>query len=233
VNMKATDVACAVLAVVLMVMISSYLVPPQPVYVDETEEFEVGGITVDMPSEYVQLPTLRTGLPFRLAMFSGNDSVAEQLAHAVDKPGEDMWYRAYQVSLFVYRNIEYANDPYDMWKLPWETVRDGEGDCEDMAVLAHSMLLALNIDSVLVCTHHHVLLGVNTGEMDGHGVWHYGKWYQLMEVGGIPGFAEYEPYLTMSAGVNVGGLLMFQLYVVLFILLVSAIYGKQTEKERR
>lgn len=231
--MNATDVAYTVLAVVLMVMISTYLIPPQPVYVEETEEFEIEGITVNMPSKYVQLPTLRTGLPFRLAMFSGNDGVAEQLAHAVDMPGEDTWYRAYQVSLFVYRNIEYADDFYDVWKLPWETVRDGKGDCEDMAVLAHSMLLALNIDSVLVCTHHHVLLGVNTGEMDGYGVWHYGKWYQLMEVGGIPGLAEYEPYLVMSAGANVGGLVMCQLYTVLLMLLLTAMYGKQMEKERR
>ena len=224
--MKAADVACAVLAAVLVVMISSYLIPLQPVHVEETEEFEIGGITVDMPSEYVQLPTLRTGLPFRLAMFSGNDPVAERLAQAVDMPGDETWYRAYQVSLFVYRNIEYADDFYDVWKLPWETVRDGEGDCEDMAILAHSMLLAMNIDSVLVCTHHHVLLGVNTGE-------HHGKWYQLMEVGSIPGFAEYEPYLVMDAGANMGGLVMCQLYTVLLMLLAIAMYGKRTEKERR
>lgn len=225
-----------VLAVIVMALLSPYIIPPQPLYVEETEEFEIGGITVDIPSKYVQIPTLRTGLPVRLSMYCSYDSVAAQLAEAIDDPEASTWYRAYLVSEFVGDNIEYRCDRFDDWKLPWETVRDGYGDCEDKAILAQAMLTSMNIDSVLVLTAHHVLVAVNTGETYGYGVWHDGKWYQFMELDGgrTPGTTQVNPvYLTMDSGFNIYQLLMMEVYIVLLILLVSVICGKQTEKERR
>ena len=36
---------------------------------------------------------------------------------------------------WVNQNIQYKKDSYDYWKLPQETLDDGNGDCEDQALL--------------------------------------------------------------------------------------------------
>jgi hypothetical protein len=36
---------------------------------------------------------------------------------------------------WVYKNISYKDDFYDKWKIPQQTLDDGCGDCEDMAIL--------------------------------------------------------------------------------------------------
>jgi hypothetical protein len=36
---------------------------------------------------------------------------------------------------WIYNNIEYKKEDGDDWKMPDETLDDGEGDCEDMAIL--------------------------------------------------------------------------------------------------
>ena len=229
--MRAINMGYAVLTVAMLMMISLYIIPPQILNVEETEEVEIDGITVDMPTKYMQLPTLRMGLPFRMSMYCGHDDVATQLAQAIDEPNRSISHRATLVSLFVSENIEYANDRYEEWKLPWETVRDGCGDCEDMAILAHSMLLAMNIDAVVAISLHHAMVAVNTGEMDGYGVWHDGKWYQLMEIGHAPGSVEHGTmYLTMNGGFSIYCLITVELYILLLLMLLVSYFKDCKEK---
>ena len=229
--MRAINVGYAVLTALLLVMISLYVVPPQILNVEETEEIEIDGITVDMPTKYTQLPTIRMGLPSRLSIFCGHDDVATQLAQAIDEPGRSISYRATLVSFFVSENIEYAGDIYDEWKLPWETVRDGRGDCEDMAILAYSMLLAMNIDAVVATSVNHAMVAVNTGEMDGYGVWHDGKWYQLMEIGCEPGSVEHGiVYLTMNGGYSIYCLITVEFYILLLLILLMTYFKNRKEK---
>ena len=74
---------------------------------------------------------------------------------------ETEFWRDYQkIYRWIMQNIEYSNDSpipvlpesvngaldwgKDFWRMPAETVRDGVGDCEDMASLLTSMLLNYN-----------------------------------------------------------------------------------------
>ena len=43
-------------------------------------------------------------------------------------------------AFWVSRNIDYKKDSYDNWKLPQETIRDGNGDCEDQAILLMNIM---------------------------------------------------------------------------------------------
>jgi len=65
--------------------------------------------------------------------------VVRKLAGDLARP-EDMFY-------FVRDYIHYAPDPFDIWKLPEQTLRDRMGDCEDKAMLLASMLIAEGYDA--------------------------------------------------------------------------------------
>jgi len=47
---------------------------------------------------------------------------------------------------WVGREITYAHDSGEYWKLPRETIADGRGDCEDQAILLCSLLRAAGYD---------------------------------------------------------------------------------------
>lgn len=69
-----------------------------------------------------------------------------------DADGDLTWDDMYAINDWVYDNILYSNDPYitnpynasqqDYWQTPVETLDRGEGDCEDLANLALSLMLA-------------------------------------------------------------------------------------------
>ena len=47
-----------------------------------------------------------------------------------------------EVDRFVSTRIRYAEDAVDRWSGPRETLRRGEGDCEDLAILKRAILIA-------------------------------------------------------------------------------------------
>ena len=67
--------------------------------------------------------------------------------------------------LEVGRNIKYENDDKisssgDYWKFPVETLADGRGDCEDMALLLAGLLKNAGFDVILVDFKTHIGLGL-------------------------------------------------------------------------
>jgi predicted transglutaminase-like cysteine proteinase len=71
---------------------------------------------------------------------------------ASDADGELTWDDMYAINDWVHANIVYSADPqitnphgngqWDYWQTPAETLERGEGDCEDFANLALSLMLA-------------------------------------------------------------------------------------------
>ncbi len=69
-----------------------------------------------------------------------------------DADGDLTWNDMYKINDWVYTNIDYSNDPYttnpynygewEYWQTPEETLDRGEGDCDDQANLALSLMLA-------------------------------------------------------------------------------------------
>jgi len=69
-----------------------------------------------------------------------------------DADGDLTWGDMYKINDWVSTNIDYSRDPYiynpdnygewDYWQTPKETLKRGEGDCDDHANLALSLMLA-------------------------------------------------------------------------------------------
>lgn len=163
------------------------LVEPNLLSVEETETVELydgsGYFEVEMPTKYTQLPVLRMGLVPRISTFIGDDFVTEQIAERIiasdpDGSTEDWITMARKI---VYHNVYYVPDAFEEWKLPWETLRDGYGDCEDYSILLMSILYDMGIDSVFLCTMSHAMVGIPTDSPNSLSIEHDGKWYTVIE----------------------------------------------------
>jgi len=67
--------------------------------------------------------------------------VAAQFRHVPE------WKRVYKLKEWVKRNIKAKPEQGEFWKFPFETLRDKEGDCEDLAILLANLLVASGIPS--------------------------------------------------------------------------------------
>lgn len=70
-------------------------------------------------------------------------------AEDLSKAGLSEWSLCGSVSLWVNSRIRYEKDPdgrRDVWSTPWETLKRGYGDCEDMAALKVWMLILAGVD---------------------------------------------------------------------------------------
>lgn len=219
----------AILIVVFVAFLWSYVVPCNVLTVESTEERVLvvgdGEITVDVPMKYTQLTTMRLGLPIRAPLLAVGDPVAPQIAEALmsDAQGMNLRDQAYLVSQFVSDNIEYRPDAFEHWKLPWETVRDGYGDCEDMALLAQAIMNSMGLDSVLVVSLGHAMVAVNTGDHWGAGEYHHNKYYKFMEATrpSTPGSVDSGPCLLLDSGYNIWCVLAMTFYAILIVALIS------------
>jgi predicted transglutaminase-like cysteine proteinase len=104
--------------------------------------------------EWQYIYDMRTGVyPYDLV--TPNDpsivSKSRQILGA-DADGDLTWNDMYKINDWVHSNIQYSYDPYithqnnygqwDYWQTAKETLDRGEGDCDDLANLALSLMLA-------------------------------------------------------------------------------------------
>jgi transglutaminase-like putative cysteine protease len=119
--------------------------------------------------------------------------------------------------VFVNQNVTYEADAIDQWKLPWETLRDGCGDCEDMAVLGLSILRNMGVESYMAVELGHVLAAIPDSD---------GYVYIEMTAEKYPWGVEAHPYVILPSGWNVYAVAMLGVYTVLLIVLAMALRRK-------
>jgi len=153
--------------IVLIVIVASLIAPSSMiVYEWEPKEMESvdGKFEVDVPKDALKSPIVRFGFHVKMYGYTLKDPVAEQIAERVKAAGP--W--STQVAMAEYardivrENVEYVWDeePYDIWQLPWETVKRGAGDCEDFVILTGSVLHYLGIGYIILFTPNHCTLAV-------------------------------------------------------------------------
>lgn len=82
------------------------------------------------------------------------------------------------------RSIKYILDGADDFaKYPWETIAEGNGDCEDKAILFSSLVVSLGYSAAIFIVPEHVLVGVNIASEPTHNTQQSTNWY--IEIGGI------------------------------------------------
>lgn len=164
-----------VIAILILTLLASpfYLavVPLDGDYSD-TESVEYTrtvSVTMDAPSDnkWPTLPKQFTPMLERYVM--PDDPAVRQVADALEAYGErwDCSERrlAEVAKRWVTNNIRYTPDSEvhgwdDYWQTPYQTLRLGTGDCEDMTVLYVSICEALGIGCVLVSEKDHVSAAV-------------------------------------------------------------------------
>ncbi len=105
-------------------------------------------------SEWWHIYRLRTGeYPYDLVT-PDDPTIISKSSEILDAnaDGDLTWNDMYAINNWVYYNIDYSHDPYitnpdnygeqDYWQTPEETLDRGEGDCDDQANLALSLMLA-------------------------------------------------------------------------------------------
>lgn len=215
---------------IFSVSIYCTLVEPNLLSVEETETVELYDgneyFEVEMPTRYTQLPVLRMGLAPRVTTFIGDDYVTEQIAERINAsdPDGSIEYRIGMAREIVYYNVYYVPDALEEWKLPWETLRDGYGDCEDFSILLTSILYDMGIDSVFLCTTSHAMVGIPADSPNSLSIEHDGKWYTPIEPQwtseSIP--LSVDPVLVLSPGLNQISYIWLTICV---IMIVVCIYG--------
>ena len=221
-------VICLVFA---LVFLWSYVVPIQPIYIEETEEVEwrswERSVELEVPSDYMQLWTCRTGLPFRISLMVDDDPVANQIADWIMQnfPQNSDGYRAYVATQLISENIRYVKDDFDHWKLPWETVRDGCGDCEDFSILFCAVLRAMGQDAVILSEPNHALVGVCI-DAEGYHTMHNGKPYYFMSAQNkcFPGIEDYDVQWVYEPGWSLPNYVELMIYIVLTIICLYGIF---------
>ena len=128
-----------------------------------------------VPGGYLEVPAedapwqLRTGLLYGMYNFVLTDDPAvSQVADALASergPVDDSKF-AEDCRRWVHENIAYVTDmesqgTSNRWQTPYETLRLGTGDCEDMAILLASILGHLGFDTVLIHSPDHVSVAVH------------------------------------------------------------------------
>lgn len=179
---------CLTVSILALSFMMCYVVPVNVLSVEETEEVEATYYNdtygLEVPRKYLQMPTWRTGLPLRVNLYAGEDPVAEQIARIIMEkfPYDTPEWLAWDAGTFIRENVKYVDDPgLDRWKLPWETIRDGCGDCEDFACLLISIVGYMGIDAVMVISMNHAYAAVATDGYDDYTVEYEGKTYRCID----------------------------------------------------
>ena len=229
-------IICTALIVIICMPVWSYLVPDKPLTVSETETaylyYANETIEVEIPEDYVQLWTLRIGLPIRVSqLIDEDDPVAQSVAKWIQARYPDIpdWRKAVIAANIVKTNMNYVRDDFDHWNLPWETLRDGKGDCEDYSIMLCSILRALGMDAVLLIELNHACVGV---ALEDFGAKYYytsldGTKYYYINVTSAniyPGEYDGDAILKLSPGWNWCNMLEFALYLAVLYLPIHVLY---------
>lgn len=209
--------AISVLILLIMALpIYSLLVPLDGDYSD-TESIQymsVVEVVVDIPADngWPTLPWFYTPMLERYVM--PDDPAVRQVADALREYADEVGFNerrlADKAKDWVYRNIRYVSDSEahglpDFWQTPYQTLRLGTGDCEDMAVLYASMCEALGFETVLVSEPGHVSAGVLLEADDGdHTVSFEGRTYLTAETTTSVDLGRSEPDVSMIYPTNAG-----------------------------
>lgn len=81
-----------------------------------------------------------------------NNKKIEEVAQSIVDPHDSNDEKMYKIEQWVIENITYTSDvathgQIEHWSTPDETLRTGQGDCEDGAFLIHSLALNAGVDS--------------------------------------------------------------------------------------
>ncbi len=170
-------VICALILTFMFLPIYFMTVPLDGDY-SETESVQylrTVDVTVDVPSDnkWPTLPKLYTPMMERYVM--PDDPAVRQVADALEAYGERWDYSERRLAevakRWVTTNIHYTLDSEvhgcdDYWQTPYQTLRLGTGDCEDMAILYLSICEALGFETVLVSETNHISVGVLVEPME-------------------------------------------------------------------
>ena len=92
------------------------------------------------------------------------------------------------VASFV-QSIPYHKEEEEYPRFPIETIADLEGDCEDKAILASSILAEIGLDVALIRLHEHMAVGIHLDGVDYQGKVYYedetGKRYLFLETSNV------------------------------------------------
>ncbi|MGQ9582021.1 MAG: transglutaminase-like domain-containing protein [Thermoplasmatota archaeon] len=96
-----------------------------------------------------------------------DESVASKASELLSlHPGDYGLFHAVEAFEFVRREVKYVSDPEgsDDWAPPQETLRRGEGDCEDQALLLSALVSAMGGTARLHIEKGHIFASIFTGD---------------------------------------------------------------------
>jgi hypothetical protein len=110
------------------------------------------------------------------AFATTRDPAVMKLAARLNDIAVQERYTRKQTLEFILAFVQNIHYEYDKWstgyeeypKFPIEILVDGEGDCEDHAILLATLLLLLKYDVIFISPPEHVAVGVSGSEFEGH-----------------------------------------------------------------
>ena len=89
------------------------------------------------------------------------NNVIKEIASSLTKKCSSKEESAQRLSDFVQKLVKYNDTLEDYVKFPIETLVERNGDCEDTAILAGTLMKSIGIDVALIELKKHIALGVN------------------------------------------------------------------------
>lgn len=150
--------------------------------------------TLEIPRElyeyYRNQPHPVATNPETLAAYAISDQDRQYLHELVNLLKDASSFKSYaarndyrNVVAFV-QSIAYAADQTEYWKYPIETLADGNGDCEDTAILTAALLKEMGYDVAVVFLPEHAAVAVTCENCNGYYYPLDGKRYYFLETTG-------------------------------------------------
>lgn len=144
------------------------------------------GVGTPLRREYEDLPSVLDKMAELVREHRSANLVRDTAAKiSQDVPAKDAGALARAVWTFVRSEIQYVLDPAgtELLQGPDVTLRKGYGDCDDQAILAAALLMALGVDAGF-----RAVAQVEAGDFDHVYVlyWSSGQWKELDTIGGDP-----------------------------------------------
>lgn len=151
-------------------------------------------ITLEIPRElydhYRSQPHPAAANPDTLAAYAISEQDRQYLHELVNILKDASSFKSYaarndyrNVVAFV-QSIAYAADQSEYWKYPVETLADGNGDCEDTAILTAALLKEMGYDVAVVFLPEHAAVAVTCENCNGYYYPLEGKRYYFLETTG-------------------------------------------------
>jgi len=155
---------------------------------------QVAKITLDIPTdlyEYYRTQPHPTGTGSdTLTAYAISDQDRQYLHVLINSLKDASNFRSYaarndyrNVVAFV-QSIKYSDDVSEYWKYPIETLADGNGDCEDTAILTAALLKEMGYDVAVLFLPEHAAVAVSCENCNGYYYPLNGKRYYYLETTG-------------------------------------------------